>query len=91
MRVGASPGSGHPALAASVAALSGGVKSWVLAMLAAKRRLRVAPVPPQAADLTPPATATIDKDRPGRRNRRSDRTKEHLLSSSGLSYRVLTG
>ena len=30
-------------------------KSRVLAMLAAKRRLRVAPVPPQAADLTRPA------------------------------------
>ena len=30
-------------------------KSWVLAMLAAKRRLRVAPVPPQAADLPRPA------------------------------------
>src|SRR5574340_591351 len=30
-------------------------KSWVLAMLAAKRRLRVAPVPPQAADLPCPA------------------------------------
>src|ERR1700761_2629392 len=34
---------------------AGGIKSWVLAMLAAKRRLRVAPVPPHAADLTPPA------------------------------------
>src|SRR5271168_3395842 len=40
----------------SVAPRAGGDKSWVLAMLAAKRRLRVAPVPPQAAaDLTPPA------------------------------------
>src|SRR5208283_1315280 len=40
----------------SVAPRTGGDKSWVLAMLAAKRRLRVAPVPPQAAaDLTPPA------------------------------------
>ena len=29
-------------------------KSWVLAMLAPKRRLRVAPVPPHAADLPPP-------------------------------------
>ena len=29
-------------------------KSWVLAMLAPKRGLRVAPVPPQAADLTRP-------------------------------------
>jgi hypothetical protein len=28
-----------------MAALPGSVKSWVLAMLAAKRRLRVAPVP----------------------------------------------
>src|SRR6185437_14187460 len=32
----------------SVAAWPGSVKSWVLAMLAAKRRLRVAPVPPRA-------------------------------------------
>jgi hypothetical protein len=48
-------------MAPSMAALPGGVKSWVLAMLAAKRRLRVAPVPPQAADLTPPATAAINK------------------------------
>lgn len=78
-------------MAPSVAALPGGVKSWVLAMLAAKRRLRVAPVPPQAADLTPPTTAAVNKGRPGRRNRRSDRTKEHPVSSSDLSYRVLTG
>jgi hypothetical protein len=52
-------------MASSVAALTGAVKSWVLAMLAAKRRLRVAPVPPQAADLTPPDTAAINMDRPG--------------------------
>src|SRR5271168_1417647 len=39
----------------SVAPRPGRDKSWVLAMLAAKRRLRVAPVPPQAADLTRPA------------------------------------
>src|ERR1700756_3029310 len=34
---------------------AGGIKSGALARLAAKRRLRVAPVPPHAADLTPPA------------------------------------
>lgn len=84
-------------MASSVAALPGSVKSWVLAMLAAKRRLRVAPVPPQAADLTPPATAAVNEGRPGRdeprsgSSRRSDRTKEHPVSSSDLSYRVLTG
>src|SRR5262249_9952065 len=39
----------------SVARRAGRDKSWVLAMLAAKRRPRVAPVPPQAADLTRPA------------------------------------
>ena len=38
----------------SVAPRAGDDKSWVLAMLAAKRRLRGAPVPPQAADLSPP-------------------------------------
>ena len=32
----------------------GAVKLWVLAMLAPKRGLCVAPVPPQAANLTPP-------------------------------------
>ena len=37
----------------SVATRPDRVKSWVLAMLAPKRGLRVAPVPPQAADLTP--------------------------------------
>ena len=36
----------------SVATRPDRVKSWVLAMLAPKRGLRVAPVPPQAADLT---------------------------------------
>jgi hypothetical protein len=35
----------------------GRVKSWVLAMLAAMRRLCVAAVPPRAADLTRPARA----------------------------------
>jgi hypothetical protein len=39
----------------SVAPRAGRDKSWVLAMLAAKRRLRVAALPPQAADLTRPA------------------------------------
>lgn len=36
----------------SVAPRPGRGKSWVLAMLAPKRGLRVAPVPPRAADLT---------------------------------------
>src|ERR1700728_1937793 len=49
----------------SVAPRAGGDKSWVLAMLAAKRRLRVAPVLPQAAaDLTPPAR--VARTMPGR-------------------------
>src|SRR5271168_672735 len=48
----------------SVATDAGRDKSWVLAMLAAKRRLRVAPVPPQAADLTPPAS--VARTMPGR-------------------------
>jgi hypothetical protein len=75
-----------------VAVVAGSVKSSVLAMLAAKRRLRVAAVPPHAADLTLPATTAVDQGRPGRRNRRSDRTKEHLLSSNtGLSNQALTG
>ena len=39
-------------------------KSWVLAMLAPKRGLRVAPVPPQAADLTQPGSAVTTM--PGR-------------------------
>ncbi len=86
------PGSEHPAFAASVAALPGSIKSWVLAMLAAKRRLRVAPVPPQAADLTLPGSAAVKAGRPGRRNRHSDRTKEHVLSrNSGLSHQAATG
>jgi len=45
-------------------------KSWVLAMLAPKRGLRVAPVPPRAADLTRPACGRRDNGRSGRRNRR---------------------
>ena len=49
----------------SMATRTGGDKSWVLAMLAARRRLRVAPVPPQAAaDLTPPAR--VARAMPGR-------------------------
>ena len=39
-------------------------KSWVLAMLAARPRLRVAPGPPQAADLTRPPRAA--RTMPGR-------------------------
>jgi hypothetical protein len=38
-------------------------KSWVLAMLAPKRGLRVAPVPPRAADLTRPACVRRDNGR----------------------------
>jgi hypothetical protein len=75
----------------SVAALPDSVKSWVLARLAAKRRLRMAAVPPQAADLTPPATDAVNDDSPGRRNRRFDRTKEHLLSNNtDLSNQAVT-
>ena len=39
-------------------AVPGRAKSWVLAMLAPKWGLRVAPVPPKTADLTRPGTAT---------------------------------
>ena len=38
-----------------VTAAPGRGKSWVLAMLAPKRGLRVAPVPPKTADLPRPA------------------------------------
>jgi hypothetical protein len=51
-------------------------KSWVLAMLAPRRGLRVAPVPPKAADLTRPTCGCRDDGRSGRRNGRFDRTKE---------------
>src|SRR6185312_15048177 len=57
-------------------------KSWVLAVLAPKRGLRVAPVPPKTADLTRPARGRRDNGRSGRRNRRFDRTKEQLRVSS---------
>lgn len=40
-----------------MAAAPGRGKSWVLAMLAPKRSLRVAPVPPKTADLTRPGAA----------------------------------
>src|ERR1700739_905318 len=43
---------------------AGGIKSWVLAMLASRGRRRVAPVPPHAADLTPPAR--VARIMPGR-------------------------
>jgi hypothetical protein len=56
------------------------VKLWVLAMLAPKRGLRVAPVPPQAAHLTGLARDCPENGRSGRRNRCFDRTKEHGLS-----------
>jgi hypothetical protein len=56
-------------------------KSWVLAMLAPQRGLRVAPVPPKTADLTRPARGRRDNGRSGRRNRRFDRTKEQPRTS----------
>src|SRR6202521_6482103 len=45
-------------------------------MLAPKRGLRVAPVPPKTADLTRPVRGSRNNGRSGRRNRRFDRTKE---------------
>jgi hypothetical protein len=45
------------------------VKSWVLAMLASQRELRVAPIPLRAANLTGPARDADEMGRPGRRNR----------------------
>ena len=65
----------------SMAAVLSCDKSWVLAMLAAKRRLRVAPVPPQAADLTRPARVAPGNAKSGRRNRRRNRTKEQIRPS----------
>ena len=56
------------------------VKLWVLAMLAPKGGLRVAPVPPQAANLTELTRGRQANARSGRRNRRLDRTKEHGLA-----------
>ena len=61
-------------------------KSWVLAMLAPKRGLRVAPVPPKTADLTRPAHGGRDNGRSGRRNRRFDRTKEQSRTSWPCRY-----
>jgi hypothetical protein len=58
----------------SVAPRTGRGKSWVLAMLAPKRGLRVAPVPPKTADLTRPAR--------GRRNDAKVGTKEQALRSN---------
>jgi hypothetical protein len=60
-------------------------KSWVLAMLAPKPGLRVAPVPPKAADLTRLARGRRDNGRSGRRNRRFDRTKEQPRVHRGLA------
>src|SRR6478735_2971397 len=81
------PESEHPALASSVAALSGSVKSCVLAMLAAKRRLRVAPVPPQAADLTPPGSTAVD---PGPARARKEALLP-VLDSPCISSSSITG
>ena len=64
-------------------------KSWVLAMLAPKRGLRVAPVPPKAADLTRPARGRRDNGRSGRRNRRFDRTKEQPRARRGLAVTII--
>src|SRR5665213_1449656 len=61
-------------------------KSWVLAMLAPKRGLRVAPVPPKPADLTRPPRGHLDNGRSGRRNRRFDRTKEQPRASAPCCY-----
>jgi hypothetical protein len=57
------------------------VKLWVLAMLAPKRGLCVAPVPPQAANLTGLVRDRRYDGRSGRRNRRCDRTKEQRSAS----------
>ena len=65
----------------SVAPRTGRDKSWVLAMLALKRGLRVAPVPPQAADLTQPERGRRNDAKSGRRNRRFNRTKERSRTS----------
>jgi hypothetical protein len=61
-------------------------KSWVLAMLAPKQGLRVAPVPPKSADLTRPPRGRLDNGRSGRRNRRFDRTKEQPRTSSPCGH-----
>jgi len=67
-------------------------KSWVLAMLAPKRGLRVAPVPPKPADLTRPPRGRLDNGRSGQRNRRLDRTKEQsrVPSHCRLNHPSLT-
>jgi hypothetical protein len=61
------------------------VKLWVLAMLAPRRELCVAPVPPQAANLTGLVRDRRGNGRSGRRNRRCDRTKEHGSASASPS------
>jgi len=71
-------------------------KSWVLAMLAPKQGLRVAPVPPKTAELSGRATENRGRRnnaRSGRRNRRFGRTKERsrarlvaLPSGSSVAY-----
>src|SRR5580704_7931493 len=67
-------------------------KSWVLAMLAPKRELLVAPVPPKTADLTRLTRDRRDDGRSGRRNRRLDRTKEQpgVLSPCSRHHPSLT-
>ena len=73
----------------SVAPRPGRGKSWVLAMLAPKRGLRVAPVPPKTADLTRPTRGRQDNRRSGRRNRRFDRTKEQSHARRGLAVSII--
>jgi hypothetical protein len=70
----------------SVAPCPGRGKSWVLAMLAPKRGLRVAPVPPKTADLTRPARGRRNMGRSGRRNRHFDRTNEQPRTSWPCRY-----
>ena len=69
---------------------AGGGKSRVLAMLAAKRRLRVAPVPPRAADLTPPPPGAVRM--PGRDEGTGtaleSRNNDQRRSSSKLEFPV---
>ena len=75
-----------PLFAPSLAPGPGGIKSWVLAMLAAKRRLRVAPVPPRCGEFDTTRARRPGMGRSGRRNRHFNRTKEHRLASqTGLA------
>ena len=64
-------------------------KSWVLAMLALQEGLRVAPVPPKAADLTRLPRGRRDIGRSGRRNRRFGQTKEQPRAPRGLAATIV--